>query len=381
MIRALSELGVGLDHYPESAELSIEGTGGLLPVGSAELFIGNSGTSIRFLTAALSACHGSFTIDGVPRMRQRPIGDLLRAINQLGGNVRSINGENPECPPVLINAQGLEGGYAAVAGNISSQFLSGLMLAAPLARRDVELQVTGELVSKPYVNMTASVMQSFGAQVNIDDQRLIKIPCVGSYKGIEYEIEPDASAASYFWAAAAITQGSALVQGLTESSLQGDVGFCRVLEKMGCHVEWLQEGIRVTGSSTLHGVDVDMADISDTVQTLAAVALLADGPTTVRGVAHNRVKETDRITDLSRELTRLGAFVEEFHDGMKIHPPEQIRPAEIETYNDHRMAMSLALVGLVSEGIVIKDPDCTAKTYPDFWKDLSHFTGSRIVGH
>ena len=314
-------------------------------------------------------------------MRQRPIADLLSALNQLGGDVRSLNQQNPDCPPVKINARGLDGGYATVAGNISSQFLSGLMLAAPLARRDVQLQVVGELVSKPYVLMTESVMRSFGAGVAVTGEHLITIDCSSKYRAIEYEIEPDASAASYFWAAAAITQGSALVQGLTETSLQGDVGFCRVLQKMGCQVDYLSDGIRVTGAAALIGVDVDMSDISDTVQTLAAVALFARGPTTVRGVAHNRVKETDRITDLARELIRLGANVVEFEDGLTIHPPERILPAEIETYNDHRMAMSLALVGLAADGIVIRDPDCTAKTYPGFWQDLSHFAGSRVVGY
>jgi 3-phosphoshikimate 1-carboxyvinyltransferase len=379
MIGALSDLGVRVDHCREEAEVCICGTGGHLPVQSAKLFLGNSGTSIRFLTAALAACQGSFMLDGVPRMRQRPISDLMDALNQLGGTVSSMNLEDPSCPPVLVQAGGLQGGIATVAGNISSQYLSGLMLASPLARTNVQLEVTGKLVSTPYVAMTAAVMRHFGAQVSMQQERLISVEAGKGYHGTDYGIEPDASAASYFWAAAAVTGGRAKVEGLTQDSLQGDVGFCKVLEKMGCKVEYLSDAIEVIVQRPLVGVDVDMSDISDTVQTLAAVALFATGPTTVRGVAHNRVKETDRITDLSRELVRLGAEVTEFEDGLRIFPPQRIRSAELETYNDHRMAMSLALVGLKTEGIVIKDPDCTAKTYPGYWRDLSQFTGSRIT--
>lgn len=377
MISAWKSVGVGVEANPESESLVIEGRGGQLPVRSADLLVANSGTTIRFLTAALCACNGQFRLDGVPRMRQRPIGDLIESLGQLGGQVVSLNTEATDCPPVEIRARGLQGGQAQVPGNISSQFLSGLMMASPLAKSDVQLEVVGELVSVPYVNMTAAVMRSFGAQVSGQVDREIRISAAHRYRSCNYAIEPDASAASYFWAAAAITGGRARVEGLSRASLQGDVRFCDVLEKMGCEVAYSEEAIEVVGHS-LHGVEVDMANISDTVQTLAAVALFAKGPTTVRGVAHNRVKETDRITDLARELRKLGAQVEEFPDGMKITPPEHIQPAELETYNDHRMAMSLALVGLRKDGIRILDPDCTAKTYPGYWEDLAAFSAGRI---
>lgn len=383
MIAAWQQLGVQLEHDAKGGRLKVVGCGGRLPRPQGELFIGNSGTTIRFLTAALAACGGRFVLDGVPRMRERPIGDLLRALGQLGGQVSSLNSQFPDCPPVLIDTAGLRGGAATVAGNISSQYLSGIMLAAPLASENVVLHVDGELVSVPYVEMTSAVMKAFGATVSGSASGPLQIASGRTdtrqgYRGTDYAIEPDASAASYFWGAAAITGGSATVAGLSRRSLQGDIKFCQVLEQMGCRVVYGQDGIEVSGSGHLTGVEVDMAHISDTVQTLAAVALFAEGPTTVRGVAHNRVKETDRISDLARELRRLGAGVDEFEDGLTISPPTKILPAELETYHDHRMAMSLALVGLRASGIVIKDPACTAKTYPGYWRDLELFCGCRI---
>ncbi len=382
MIKAWQQLGLEVDHDKADQTLVIVGGGGRTPVKSAELFVENSGTTIRFLTAALAACEGRFRLDGVARMRERPIGDLLDGLRQLGAEVSSINAERDNCPPVLVEANGLRGGVAKIAGNISSQFLSGLMMAAPMAENDVELHVIGELVSVPYVKMTAEVMRSFGADVAGPDQGPFKIATANKYRGANYAIEPDASAASYFWAAGAITGGEATVEGLSRSSLQGDVRFCECLEKMGCTVVHQSDSITVLGNqlkgNKLTGIDVDMADISDTVQTLAAVALFAEGPTTVRGVAHNRVKETDRISDLARELRKLGAVVEEFHDGLSIEPPKQIVPCEVETYRDHRMAMSLALVALRCKGVSILDPECTAKTYPRYWEDLALFSGCGV---
>ncbi len=243
------------------------------------------------------------------------------------------------------------------------------MMAAPMARQPVQLQVEGELVSVPYVTMTARMMTAFGATVSGPATGPIDIAPTG-YSGTNYEIEPDASAASYFWAAAAISHGDVTVDGLTFDSLQGDVNFCRVLEKMGCQVIADNNSLRVIGGA-LRGVDVDMADISDTVQTLGAVALFADGPTRVRGVAHNRHKETDRIADLARELRKFGARVDEHADGLTIWPAQfPNQTTIIETYNDHRMAMSLALVGLRTPGVTILNPACTAKTYPNYWSDL-----------
>ncbi len=378
MIDAWKRLGVKLEHDVMASELTVEGCGGELPNPNAKIFVGNSGTTIRFLTAALSACKGRFELDGVPRMRERPIGDLVAALRQLGANITSLNADASNCPPVLIEATGLRGGTATVAGNISSQFLSGLMMSAPLADNNVVLHVEGTLVSVPYVEMTSQVMRSFGSKIEGAATGPLLIDVTQRYTGTEYAIEPDASAASYFWGAAAITGGRVRVEGLSRKSLQGDVKFCEVLAQMGCTVHYFDDAIEVVGGDALVGVDVDMSDISDTVQTLAAVALFAAGPTTVRGVAHNRVKETDRISDLSRELQKFGAQVEEFPDGLRITPPKEIQAAEIETYRDHRMAMSLALVGLRVDGISIRDPNCTAKTYPGYWDDLELFSGCRV---
>ncbi|MCA9132345.1 MAG: 3-phosphoshikimate 1-carboxyvinyltransferase [Planctomycetales bacterium] len=377
MIAAWRKLGIDVEQDLAAGEVVLQGCGGRIAHDDIHLDVGNSGTTIRFLTAALAACGGHYVLNGVPRMRERPIGDLLRGLQQLGCTVSSRNAQRPDCPPVEIDSQGMAGGRAEVAGNISSQYLSGLMLAAPLAARDVLLEVSGELVSTPYVDMTSAVMRSFGAEVRGPAAGPLHIPAPMKYQGTRYTIEPDASAASYFWGAAAITGGRARVEGLSRSSLQGDVAFCDVLQKMGCDVLYGDDFIEVQGHA-LQGLEIDMGHISDTVQTLAAVALFAAGPTIVRGVAHNRVKETDRISDLARELERLGATVEEFPDGLAIHPAARIAAAEIETYHDHRMAMSLALVGLRATGIVILDPACTAKTYPGYWQDLQLFSGSRI---
>lgn len=366
MIEALGRLGIRVQHDPAAATIRVAGCGGVLPAREAELFAANSGTTMRFLTAMVALGHGRFRIDGTPRMRQRPIGDLLEALGQLGANAVSEAGNG--CPPVVVHAAGLPGGRATIAGSISSQFLSGLLMAAPAARRPVELSVSGELVSKPYIEMTLAVMAAFGVSVESEDLRRFVVPAGRPYQGRRYAVEPDASAASYFFAAAAITGGRVTVEGLSRRSLQGDVAFCDCLARMGCEVHDEADSITVTGRA-LRGIDVDMNAISDTVQTLCAVALFARGPTTITGVGHIRHKETDRIAALAAELRKLGATVDEREDGLRI-VPGALRGAEIETYDDHRMAMSLALVGLAVPGVVIRNPQCTAKTYPGFFTDL-----------
>lgn len=357
-----------------------------------DLFLANSGTSIRFLTAALSAAGGKYHLHGVDRMHARPIADLVDALSkvQLGSiKTKSMGG----CPPVTIDSRGWNGQPIRVGGSISSQYLSGIMMAAPIAiaSRDIEnepidaiaIDVIGELVSRPYVDMTAAVMRSFGASVEIQEIDLTATETVSirviisgdGYHGIDYNIEPDASAASYFWAAAAITDGEVTVRGLTPDAMQGDVGFCRVLEKMGCGFRFDADSMTISGRAS-RGIDIDMNPISDTVQTLSVVALFADGPTRVRGVAHNRFKETDRIGDLACELRKLGAQVDEHQDGLTIHPPvDGVQPAILETYHDHRMAMSLSLAGLLAEGVRVRDPSCTGKTYPEFFADLETLIG------
>jgi 3-phosphoshikimate 1-carboxyvinyltransferase len=365
MVDSLQRLGIAVDHDPASATIRLEGCHGRIPRTEAELFVGNSGTSVRFLTAMVATGRGTYRLDGTSRMRQRPVGDLLMALNGLGSSARSDLGTG--CPPVTVQGEGLDGGYAFVKGNVSSQFLSGLLMALPYARSVTTVEVEGPLVSRPYVAMTLAVMEAFGVQpANHNDRRFNVEPA--RYTGRPYAIEPDASAASYFFAAAAVAGGSVTVEGLGTRSVQGDVGFVDVLEHMGCRVERGRDEITVTGAP-LRGVDVDMNAISDTVMTLAAVALFADGMTRIRNVAHIRNKETDRIVALATELRKLGATVDEQPDGLILFPPEQIKPARIATYDDHRIAMSFAVVGLKAEGITILDPGCVAKTYPGFWHD------------
>ena len=384
MIEGLRQLGVKIEVEDEARTLVVHGRGGRIPASTADLFVGNSGTTIRFLTAVCALGYGGYRLDGVPRMRQRPIGDLLDALNQLGANCRGAL--HDDYPPVEIRAAGLRGGKGSVRGDISSQFLSAVLMAAPYAEDDVELTVAGTLVSRPYVMMTLRLMQDFGVKVMVSpDLAAVRVPGKQCYTGRSYDIEPDASAASYFWAAAAITGGEVTIEGLTFQSLQGDVRFVECLEKMGCTITATQSSITVAGQAK-RGIDVDMNAISDTVQTLAVVALFADGPTTIRGVGHIRHKETDRIGDLARELRKLGATVEELPDGLRIEPPASplfprgrgaggegatAKKIELATYRDHRMAMSLSLAGLVLPGLTILDPACTGKTYPAFFDDLA----------
>jgi 3-phosphoshikimate 1-carboxyvinyltransferase len=370
MIAALRSLGFQVELQAEwpgvTALVGSSGQGEIIPADGADLFVANSGTSMRFLTALVSLGHGRFRLDGVPRMRERPIEDLLAALRQLG--VRACSEQHNGCPPVVIEADGLNGGRVRIKGEISSQFLSGLLMAAPLARGDITIEVEGPLVSQPYVTMTVAMMRQFGARVNVEGERHFHVPGRQEYRRDRFWIEPDASAASYFFGAAAITGGTAFVMDLTSRSLQGDFRFVDLLEQMGCQVVRNQAATEVRGGP-LRGIDVDMNDISDTVMTLGAVALFAEGPTTIRNVAHIRHKETDRLAALAAELRRVGADVEEFPDGLTI-TPRPLHSAEIETYNDHRMAMSLALLGLRVPGIVIRNPGCVAKTYPGFFAEL-----------
>ncbi|MFN6129792.1 MAG: 3-phosphoshikimate 1-carboxyvinyltransferase [Planctomycetota bacterium] len=373
MVRAWQMLGLQLDWNRATCELRIAGCAGHPPNRHAEIHIANSGTSVRFLTAALAATQGEYSLDGVPRMRERPIGDLLDGLRAWGVDVRSTNVSRNDCPPVLLRAAGLRGGRASVRGEVSSQFLSGMLLAAPYSASDVVLTVDGDLVSKPYVAMTLAVMHSFGVQLDAEGYQRFRIPAPQQYHGIDYAIEPDASAASYFLATAAITGGKVRVLGLSRNSLQGDVGFADVLEQMGCSVTWGSDFIEVSGRAA-RGIDINMNAISDTVQTLSVVALFAEGSTRIRGVSHNRHKETDRIGDLATELRRLGADIDEQDDGLIIHP-RPLRGCELTTYRDHRMAMSLTLAGLRVPEVRILDPACTGKTYPKFFEDLGNLLG------
>ena len=371
MVESLNRLGVPVTHDVENCTMEVTGCGGQPPAEKADLWLENSGTSIRFLTAFCSLGNGEYRLDGNERMRERPISHLVESLTKFGVNVECELGT--DCPPVRLKAAGLSGGKTSLAGNISSQYLSALLMAAPCGSNSVDIEVTGELVSKPYIDMTMGVMAQFGATVLCPDPHRFTIE-PQQYKATNYAIEPDASAASYFFAAAAITGGEVTVEGLTSYALQGDVHFVEALEEMGCEVVHGDDTITVKGGK-LTGVDIDMNAISDTAQTLAVVALFAEGPTRIRNVGHMRHKETDRVAAVVNEIRRMGVEAKELDDGLEITPGE-IQPATIETYDDHRMAMSFALAGLRSEGIRIADPSCTGKTYPHFFSDLEKLCGT-----
>ena len=371
MVESLNRLGVPVSHDVDKCTMEVSGCGGTPPAAKADLWLENSGTSIRFLTAFCALGNGEYRLDGNERMRERPISHLVESLNLLGVDIECELGSN--CPPVRMTARGLSGRRTSIAGNISSQYLSALLMAAPCASESVDIEVTGDLVSKPYIDMTMGVMAQFGATVLCPEpQRFTIAP--QEYKATNYYIEPDASAASYFFAAAAITGGEVTVEGLTSYALQGDVHFVEALEKMGCEVVYGDDSITVRGGK-LSGVEIDMNAISDTAQTLAVVALFADGPTRIRNVGHMRHKETDRVAAVVNEIRRMGVEAEEHDDGLTI-TPGQIQAATIETYDDHRMAMSFALAGLRTEGIRIADPSCTGKTYPHFFSDLEKLCGT-----
>ncbi len=361
-----------------SVEMTVTGLGGQIPASKADLYIGNAGTAARFLSAFLTLGHGQYTLDGDSRMRERPIGDLMAALQPLGARLGPASAQNWSlmtdysriCPPVKILASGLPGGKTTVAGNISSQFLSALLMVAPYAQTPIEITVSTELNSKPYVDMTLAIMRDFGVTVERDEYRFFRI-FPNRYSPIpNYPIESDASAASYFFAAPAICGGTVRVENISRRSVQGDIAFLDVLEKMGCAVQETDNCLLITGRSPLHGIDLDMRDIPDTAQTLAVLAPFADSPTRIRGIASARVKETDRVAATCAELTRLGVQVEEHFDGMTIYPCQNFRPAVIQTYNDHRMAMAFSLIGLRVPGVTIENPACVSKTFPNFFEVL-----------
>ncbi len=368
MSAALRQIGVPVRADEAESTYEVVGSAGRVPACQADLFIGNAGTAARFLTAYLSLGRGEFRLDGIARMRQRPIGDLLDCLTRLGARFEFE--VNPGCLPIRLLASGLDGGTVQIRADASSQFVSALLMIAPLTLNGVELQLLGEVVSRPYIELTCRMMEQWGASAAPVSDSLYRVAGGQHYAAQSYSVEPDASSASYFFAAGAITGGSIRIDGLSAESLQGDVGFVNVLEKMGCSAERGSDYIQLKSDGKLQGVDVDMNGISDTVMTLAAIAPFASTPTRIRNVAHIRHKETDRLLALATELKRVGVLVENHADGMTIHPCAEILPAEIETYDDHRIAMSFAVMGLRAKGIGIKDPGCVAKTFPDFFARL-----------
>ncbi|UCE59578.1 MAG: 3-phosphoshikimate 1-carboxyvinyltransferase [Phycisphaerales bacterium] len=374
MIDALRTLGFAITVDEGDSVTEVTGCRGHLPACEGELFCGNSGTTMRFCTALAALGHGRFLLDGIERMRERPIGELAEVLQTLGTGIEYLGTDG--YPPIAVHATGLSGGHVAFRSPRSSQMVSALLLAAPYAARDLLIDVTGEVTSASYLRMTTAVMDMFGVCVIEQYQAkgakfIVEAP--QRYRGSTVTIEPDASNAAYFLAAPAVAGGRVTVSGLKVDSIQGDARFVDVLERMGCQVGPSDAGLTVERpdpAEPLRGVDVDLNDMPDTVQTLAVLALFADGPTIIRNVASLRLKETDRLAALARELGKLGADIEEKEDSIRIEPPERIRAAEIDTYNDHRMAMSFALAGLRCPGLVINNPDCCSKTFPDFFERL-----------
>jgi 3-phosphoshikimate 1-carboxyvinyltransferase len=384
--KALQNLGFEVQLDDTNHEMTVNGLGGRIPAVKAELFIGNAGTAARFLSAFLTLGHGEFILDGESRMRERPIGDLVDALEQLGARLSPLSpreiAKHPEgeaegeggatviCPPIKILANGLPGGKTKIAGDISSQFLSALLMIAPYARSPVEIELTTDLNSKPYVDMTIAIMKDFGVEVERQGYERFTIHRAFYSPLYTYAIESDASAASCFFAAPAICGGTIRVENIARRSLQGDIQFLDVLAQVGCEIREGENFIEVTAAENLQGVDVDMRDIPDTAQTLAAIAPFASSPTRIRGIASARLKETDRIHATCTELTKLGVHVVEHDDGMTIHPCQTFKRSNVQTYNDHRMAMAFSLIGLRFDGVTIKNPSCVSKTFPNFFDVL-----------
>ncbi len=372
MREALGALGVKLQ-TPAPDRLHVTGCAGKFAVNSAELFLGNAGTAFRSLTAALAFSGGRYVLDGVPRMRERPIGDLVDALNAIGARV-AYRGQ-PGFPPLLLEpAAHLNADRVSVRGDVSSQFLTGLLMAAPLVAPAHGLRITveGPLISRPYIDMTLALMQRFGIEVTRDGDSFL-VPRASYRSPGHLAVEGDASGASYLLALGAIAGGPVRVLGVGRGSVQGDVKFAEALEAMGARVavgdDWIEASAPVTGR--LHGIDMDCNHIPDAAMTLAVAALFADGPTMLRNIGSWRVKETDRIAAMATELRKLGASVEEGADWLRVHPQAVLREATIDTYDDHRMAMCFSLAAVGGVRIHIRDPKCVAKTFPDYFVSLA----------
>lgn len=368
MVEALQQLGVSLSLSEDRTRGEVMGIGGPFPFQGAELFLGNAGTAVRPLCAALCLGQGEFTLTGEPRMYERPIKDLVDALRQLGANIHYLNNEG--FLPLKIYAAGLKGGQVNIRGNISSQYLTALLLTSPLAQQDMVIKVEGELVSKPYIDMTIDVMRRFGVTVEADGYSSFRVPGGQGYQSPgSMLVEGDASSATYFLAAAAIRGGTVRVNGVGGGSVQGDVRLADVLEQMGAVVKRGQDWIEVSHGD-LHGVDLDLNHIPDAAMTVATTALFAKGKTVIRNVYNWRVKETNRLAAMAAELRKVGAEVNEGRDYLEITPPEHIHSAAIDTYNDHRMAMCFSLAALGDAEITINNPECVSKTFPEYFQQL-----------
>jgi 3-phosphoshikimate 1-carboxyvinyltransferase len=370
MLNALTTLGIEYTLSDCGTECTVIGNNGFFNVNEpVELFLGNAGTAMRPLCAALAASEGEFILTGEPRMKERPIGHLVNALTQLNADIEYL--ENQDYPPVKIKGKALTGSTVTIDGSISSQFLTAILMIAPLLKTDTNIEIDGELVSKPYIDITLNIMSRFGVEVQNNDYQSFTVIGNQSYQSVEkYMVEGDASSASYFLAAGAIKGGEITVHGVGKLSVQGDKHFADVLEKMGAEVTWGDESITVVGKA-LTAVDMDMNHIPDAAMTIATTALFAQGTTTIRNIYNWRVKETDRLTAMATELRKVGAEVVEGEDYISITPPKSLKHAEIDTYNDHRVAMCFSLVALSDTPVTINDPKCTAKTFPDYFDKLA----------
>jgi 3-phosphoshikimate 1-carboxyvinyltransferase len=368
MVDGLRSMGAEIDAWWSEGRLTISGTAGR-PISDVAIVDARlSGTTSRFLLPVAGLGEGHRRVDAANRMRERPMREVLDAVRSLGAEVHDIGA--PGHLPVEVVGGTLAGGEVAVRGDVSSQFLSGLLLSGPAMRTGLVARLVGDLVSQPYVDMTVAVMAAFGAQVQQPDERTWVVE-PQTYRATDLAVEPDASAASYVFAAAALLGGRATVAGLGHGSLQGDLGFAEVLERMGAEVERGPSSTTVIGTGRLRGIEVDMRQLSDTAPTLAVVAAFAEGPTRMTGIGFIRGKETDRVGNVVAELRRLGVEAEEEPDGLTVRPGAgALRPATVQTYDDHRMAMAFALAGLRYEGVQIADPGCVAKTFPGYWSLL-----------
>ena len=373
MLNALTKLGVSYSQGKDGTRCTVVGNGG--PIhrkGSTELYLGNAGTAMRPLCAALCLGSGDYILTGEPRMEERPIGALVASLRQADCDITYL--KNDGYPPLKIHANGIKGGNITVDGSISSQFLTAILMACPLAQADTTVTVLGDLVSKPYIDITLHTMAQFGVTVENQNYQQFHIQGQQRYQSPgKFLVEGDASSASYFLAAGAIKGGPVTVTGIGKQSIQGDIRFADVLAAMGAQVVWGDDYITVT-QGDLHGIDLDMNHIPDAAMTIATTALFAKGPTVIRNIYNWRVKETDRLHAMATELRKVGATVEEGNDYIAITPPATITHAAIDTYNDHRMAMCFSLLALAPNSVTINDPKCTAKTFPDYFEKLATIT-------
>ncbi|SHG86473.1 3-phosphoshikimate 1-carboxyvinyltransferase [Ferrimonas marina] len=376
MLNALKILGVEYQWRPEQREITVVGRGSAIAALDSdqpvELYLGNAGTAMRPLAAALAVGQGSYLLTGEPRMKERPIGHLVDALRPLGAKIQYLEQEG--YPPLQIDAGVLAGGKVQIDGSISSQFLTALLMVAPLCAEDLEIEVIGELVSKPYIDITLALMARFGVTVENHDYLRFSVKAGQQYQSPgTFLVEGDASSASYFLAAGALGRGPVTVHGVGRQSLQGDKLFADALAAMGADIEWHDDKIVARGAP-LNGIDMDMNHIPDAAMTIATTALFAEGTTTIRNVYNWRVKETDRLAAMANELRKVGAEVVEGEDYIQVTPVAQLKHADIDTYNDHRIAMCFSLLAVGGQKVTINDPDCTAKTFPDYFEKLKEIS-------